>query len=126
MTWVVVGVFGALGALTRYGVSGIAQLLWRTTFPVGTLVVNLTGALRSRPVARPRDRSGCARPAGGCRRCRVPRRLLDVLNMDGRDRFSPPNPAAESVSVGQQRTWSVPLVAGIAAVAIGFAIGQWL
>ncbi|MGB5731854.1 MAG: CrcB family protein, partial [Acidimicrobiia bacterium] len=44
MTWVVVGVFGALGALARYGVSGIVQRLWRTTFPVGTLVVNLTGA----------------------------------------------------------------------------------
>jgi len=45
MTWLLIGVMGALGALARYGVSGIVQRRWQTTFPVGTLVVNLTGAL---------------------------------------------------------------------------------
>ncbi len=44
MTWLLIGVTGALGALARYGVSGVVQRRWQTTFPVGTLVVNLTGA----------------------------------------------------------------------------------
>lgn len=44
MTWLLVGVMGALGALARYGVSGVVQRRWRTTFPAGTLVVNITGA----------------------------------------------------------------------------------
>ncbi|MEN8113088.1 MAG: CrcB family protein [Actinomycetota bacterium] len=44
MTVVAVAVFGAVGALARYGVSGVVQRRWRTAFPVGTLVVNLTGA----------------------------------------------------------------------------------
>lgn len=44
MTWLLVGVMGALGSLARYGVSGAVQRRWQTTFPIGTLVVNLTGA----------------------------------------------------------------------------------
>lgn len=44
MTWLLVGVMGTVGALARYGVSGIVQRRWQTTFPVGTLVVNLSGA----------------------------------------------------------------------------------
>ncbi len=45
MTWLLIGAMGALGTLARYGVSGIVQRRWQTAFPVGTLVVNLTGAL---------------------------------------------------------------------------------
>lgn len=45
MTWVLVGLFGAVGALARYWVSGVVQRRWPTRFPAGTLVVNLTGAL---------------------------------------------------------------------------------
>lgn len=44
MIWLLIGVMGALGALARYGVSGVVQRRWQTTFPVGTVVVNLTGA----------------------------------------------------------------------------------
>ncbi|MEN8235192.1 MAG: CrcB family protein, partial [Actinomycetota bacterium] len=44
MTAIAVAVFGALGALARYGVSGVVQRRWPTAFPIGTLVVNLTGA----------------------------------------------------------------------------------
>lgn len=35
---------GALGALSRYAVSGLSHRLVETTFPVGTLVVNLLGS----------------------------------------------------------------------------------
>jgi CrcB protein len=125
MTWVVVGVFGALGALARYGVSGIAQLLWRTTFPVGTLVVNLTGALAAGlllGLVTGRDVPDLLVAAAG------------VGFLGGYSTFSTwmveSVLAAESGGrVGLRRAGEnlvVPLVAGFAAVAIGFAIGQWL
>ena len=125
MTWVVVGVFGALGALARYGVSGVAQLLWRTTFPVGTLVVNLTGAL------------GAGLLLGLMTDRDVPDLLVVAAGvgfLGGYSTFSTwmveSVLAAESGGrVGLRRAAEnlvVPLVAGIAAVAIGFAIGQWL
>ena len=38
-----IGLAGALGALTRYGLSGFVQRYSGFTFPVGTLVVNLLG-----------------------------------------------------------------------------------
>ena len=125
MTWVVVGVFGALGALARYGVSGVAQLLWRTTFPVGTLVVNLTGAL------------GAGLLLGLMTDRDVPDLLVVAAGvgfLGGYSTFSTwmveSVLAAESGGrVGLRRAAEnlvVPLVAGIVAVAIGFAIGRWL
>jgi len=44
VTALLVAVFGGLGSLARYGVSGIVQRSGRSSFPAGTLVVNLTGA----------------------------------------------------------------------------------
>lgn len=42
----VVGAGGSLGALARYGLGGLVHRLWPlTTFPVGTLAVNLLGCL---------------------------------------------------------------------------------
>lgn len=38
-----IGVAGALGALARYGLSGLVQRYSGFTFPVGTLVVNVLG-----------------------------------------------------------------------------------
>jgi CrcB protein len=38
-----IAVFGAVGTLARYGLQGLVQLRAATTFPYGTLVVNLTG-----------------------------------------------------------------------------------
>ena len=41
-----VGTGGFLGALARYGVSGVVHRIFaQTTFPVGTLTVNLAGCL---------------------------------------------------------------------------------
>ncbi|MGA7226889.1 MAG: CrcB family protein [Acidimicrobiia bacterium] len=45
MSFLVTAVSGALGAIARYGVSGLAQRWTRSGFPVGTMTVNLTGAL---------------------------------------------------------------------------------
>lgn len=36
---------GALGTLARYGLSGLMHKIFSTTFPLGTLIVNLTGSL---------------------------------------------------------------------------------
>lgn len=36
---------GALGAAARYVVDGLVQERWNGTFPLGTLTVNLSGAL---------------------------------------------------------------------------------
>ena len=125
MTWVVVGAFGALGALARYGVSGIAQLMWRTTFPVGTLVVNITGAFAAGlllALVTGRDVPDLLVTAAG------------VGFLGGYSTFSTwmveSVLAAESGGrVGLRRAAEnlvVPLVAGVAAVAIGFTIGQWI
>ncbi len=40
-----VGVAGLVGTLARFGLSGWADQKWGSTFPVGTLLVNLTGCL---------------------------------------------------------------------------------
>jgi CrcB protein len=44
-TIVAIGIAGALGALARYGVDGAVSRRLPTSFPWGTLVVNVTGAL---------------------------------------------------------------------------------
>lgn len=36
---------GAIGALTRYAVSGLSHKYFEGTFPLGTLIVNLSGSL---------------------------------------------------------------------------------
>jgi CrcB protein len=43
LTWIGVGVFGALGAATRFGVDGAVSSRFPSDFPLGTFVVNLTG-----------------------------------------------------------------------------------
>jgi fluoride exporter len=44
LTWVGVAVLGALGALARFRVDSAVSARFPSDFPVGTLVVNLTGA----------------------------------------------------------------------------------
>src|SRR5438477_2798539 len=38
-----IAVFGAVGTLARYGLQGVVQIRVASTFPYGTLVINLTG-----------------------------------------------------------------------------------
>lgn len=125
MTWVVVGFFGAFGALARYGVSGVVQRMWRTTFPVGTLVVNVSGTFA----------------AGVLMGLATGRSLPDVLVvaaavgfLGGYSTFS--TWMVESVlaaetggRVGIRRATEnlvVPLVAGVIVAGIGYALGQWM
>jgi CrcB protein len=44
VTWLYVGMGGFLGAILRFFISGIAQKISGTTFPVGTLTVNVLGS----------------------------------------------------------------------------------
>jgi CrcB protein len=46
MTWIAIGVGGALGAMARHAVNHVVHAQWLTTrFPAGTVVVNLTGCV---------------------------------------------------------------------------------
>lgn len=45
MTVVILSLAGAVGAVFRYVISGRAQQIASSPFPVGTTIVNLTGAL---------------------------------------------------------------------------------
>jgi CrcB protein len=38
-----IALFGAMGTLARYGLQGVVQIKTGSTFPYGTLLVNLTG-----------------------------------------------------------------------------------
>jgi fluoride exporter len=40
---VLIAVFGAIGTLARYGLQGVVQIKMGSTFPYGTLLINLTG-----------------------------------------------------------------------------------
>ncbi|MCL5973519.1 MAG: fluoride efflux transporter CrcB [Ferrimicrobium sp.] len=45
MIWLLVAIFGALGAVTRYVLDRLIMSRLATDFPIGTLVINLSGAL---------------------------------------------------------------------------------
>jgi CrcB protein len=40
---ILIAIFGAAGTLARYGLQGLVQARMASTFPYGTLLVNLTG-----------------------------------------------------------------------------------
>jgi len=44
LTWLFVGLGGFFGAISRFLIAGFAQKLAGTTFPVGTLTVNVLGS----------------------------------------------------------------------------------
>ena len=122
MTWLLIGVMGAFGALARYGVSGVVQRRWATTFPMGTLVVNLTGAFAAGlllGIATGRSVPDLVLIAGG------------VGFLGGYTTFSTwmveTVLAAESGGPSGTRraveNLAVPLVAGVAAVWIGYVVG---
>jgi len=43
LRFVLIAAFGAAGTLARYGLQGLVQIRIGSTFPYGTLLVNLTG-----------------------------------------------------------------------------------
>ena len=125
MTWLLIGAFGALGAFSRYRVSGIVQRRWKTLFPVGTLVVNLTGALAAGILA------GLALGRG------LPDAVLAALGvgfLGGYTTFSTWMVETLLVErsggrIGIKRSVQnvvVTLVVGVALVGAGYALGSWI
>ena len=43
MRILLIALFGAIGTLARYGLQGLVQVKMGSTFPFGTLLINLTG-----------------------------------------------------------------------------------
>ena len=43
MRLTLIAIFGAIGTLARYGLQGLVQLKMASTFPYGTMLVNLSG-----------------------------------------------------------------------------------
>ena len=43
MRLLLIALFGAIGTLARYGLQGVVQIKMGSTFPYGTLLINLTG-----------------------------------------------------------------------------------
>ena len=43
MRLTLIAIFGAVGTLARYGLQGLVQIRIASTFPYGTLLINLTG-----------------------------------------------------------------------------------
>ena len=43
MRLTLIAIFGAVGTLARYGLQGLVQIRVASTFPYGTLLINLTG-----------------------------------------------------------------------------------
>ena len=43
MRFLLIAVFGAIGTLARYGLQGLVQIKMSSTFPYGTLLINLSG-----------------------------------------------------------------------------------
>src|SRR2546422_4765718 len=86
-TIVAIGIAGALGALARYGLDGVVSRRLRTSFPWGTFVVNISGALvLGQPPHHPHDRAthDLTVAALGADD-RLPRRVHDLLDAPVRD-----------------------------------------
>jgi len=116
LTWVGVAFFGAIGAVTRYRVDSAVSARLPSDFPIGTLIVNLTGSLALGVLV------GAA----------VPDRVAFLLGtgfMGGYTTFS--TWMVESVRLGEigevalllRNLW-LSLLAGFGVAAAGFYVGQ--
>jgi len=63
MTWLLVGIGGALGSMARYGVNQAAALWLPSGFPFATFFVNAVGCLIFGILAGVGERSGVMTPA---------------------------------------------------------------
>jgi len=116
LTWVGVAFFGAIGAVMRYRVDSAVSARLPSDFPIGTLIVNLTGSLALGVLV------GAA----------VPDRVAFLLGtgfMGGYTTFS--TWMVESVRLGEigevalllRNLW-LSLLAGFGVAAAGFYVGQ--
>jgi CrcB protein len=45
VTVALIAIFGGFGAATRFVVDGLIRTRWSSTFPIGTVTINITGSL---------------------------------------------------------------------------------
>ncbi len=116
MTFLAATVAGALGALSRYVLSGWVQDRTSSSFPVGTLSVNLSGAFLLGLLAGGGDLESLAVTAG-------------VGFLGGLTTFS--TWMVETVRLGfpplsarAKANMTVMLVSGLALAAIGYSVGS--
>ncbi len=112
LTWAGVAVGGALGALARFRLDGWVSGRVATTFPLGTLVVNLTGTL----------------PLGVLVGLSSPHRLLLVAGtgfLGGYTTFSTWMVESERLSEGGQAAAMLLNLAGSMVLGLGLAAAGW-
>jgi fluoride exporter len=117
MTWLLVGVGGALGSMARYGINQAADLWLPVDFPFSTFIVNAVGCLAFGVIAGIGERSGVMIPA-----LRV-FCLTGVLG--GLTTFS--SYSYESFALARGGTWGLVLLNAIGQLIVGFAAvaGGW-
>ena len=117
MTWLLVGVGGALGSMARYGINQAADRWLPVDFPFGTFIVNAVGCLAFGAIAGIGERSGVMTPA-----LRV-FCLTGVLG--GLTTFS--SYSYESFALARSGTWGLVMVNALGQLIVGFAAvaGGW-
>lgn len=118
LTWVGVALFGALGAVARYRVDAVVSGRLASDFPYGTLAVNLSGSLALGVLVGASVSHGTGL-------------VLGTGFLGGYTTFS--TWMVESVRLGElgnveallRNLW-LSLLAGFAAAAVGFHLGQAL
>lgn len=116
LTWIGVALCGALGAVSRFRVDSAVSARWPSDFPLGTLVVNVTGSFVLGLVA------GLA----------LPHRVAFLLGtgfLGGYTTFS--TWMVESERLGETgsivlllRNLWLSMLVGVSAAAVGFYLGQ--
>lgn len=113
-----VSLAGALGAVTRYVLDSCARQRWPITFPVGTLLINVTGSLILGVLA------GLVIAHGASTELRA---IAGTGFCGGYTTFSAAS--VESVRLAQERRWALcltyaggSLVIAVLAAALGLAL----
>ncbi len=112
-------VSGGLGSIARFAVDALVQSGRLGEFPLGTLVVNLGGSFLLGLLVG----LGASHGTMLHRRDRDARLVYDVLHLDARD---PPPGAGRRARRWPGSTWASASLAGLAAVALGRALGGLL
>ena len=117
MTWLLVGVGGALGSMARYGITQAAGLWLPAGFPFGTFIVNAVGCAIFGVLAGVGERSGVMTPAlrAFC--------LTGVLG--GLTTFSAFS--HDNVALARDSAWGLVLLNALGQLIVGFAAvaGGW-
>jgi CrcB protein len=119
MTWLLVGIGGALGSMARYAVVQAAGLWLPAGFPYGTFLVNAVGCAVFGVLAGFGERSGVMTPAL--------RAFCFTGVLGGLTTFS--SYSNDSFALAREGAWGLTLINALGQVVIGFAAvaaGWWV